>query len=137
VVRAAQGRQDRPGRVRQDAVTPQILRRQEYWSLLSGATGQLYGNHYTWQFICPQRDSAGNCVGGWKDQLDTPGAVQMAYVTALFEPRKWYELVPDQTHTVVTAGFGTFGSEDYVTAGRTPDGGLAMVYVPSVRTVKS
>ena len=75
--------------------TPQVLRRQAYWSNLSGATGQLYGNKYTWQFI-----------DGWKDQLDTPGAVQMAYVTALFEPRKWYELVPDQDHTVVTAGFG-------------------------------
>ena len=70
------------------AGTPEQLRRQEYWSLLSGATGQLYGNHYTWQFLCPQRDDAGNCVGGWKDQLDTPGADQMAYVKTLFESRQ-------------------------------------------------
>ena len=30
--------------------SPQTLRRQEYWTALSGATGQFYGNHYTWQF---------------------------------------------------------------------------------------
>jgi uncharacterized repeat protein (TIGR01451 family) len=113
----------------------QQMRRQEYWSLLSGATGQLYGNHYTWQFICPQRDAAGNCVGGWKDQLDTPGATQMAYLAALFESRPWYALVPDQAHTIVTGGLGTFGLADYVTAASTPDGTLAMAYVPSNRTI--
>lgn len=115
--------------------SPLQLRKQEYWSLLSGAAGQMYGNHYTWQFLCPQRDDAGNCVGGWKDQLDSPGATQMAYVTHLFGPRKWYDLVPDQTHSVVTDGLGTFGADDYVTAASTPDGGLAMAYVPSSRTI--
>jgi hypothetical protein len=30
-----------------DLGTPAILRRQEYWTALSGATGQLYGNGYT------------------------------------------------------------------------------------------
>jgi hypothetical protein len=110
--------------------TPAILRRQEYWTSLSGATGQLYGNHYTWVFST-----------GWKNQLDTPGAVQIAHVKALFEPRAWYELVPDQVHTVVTAGYGTFSStgsidgNDYVTAARTPSGTLVMAYVPSARTV--
>jgi hypothetical protein len=113
-----------------DLGTPSILRRQEYWTALSGANGQLYGNGYTWGFR-----------NGWKNQLDTPGAVQIAYVKALFEPRAWYELVPDQVHTVVTAGYGTFsstgsiGASDYVTAARTPSGKLVMAYVPSARTV--
>ena len=49
--------------------------------------------------------------------------------------RPWYALVPDQAHTVVTGGFGTFGTDDYVTAARTPDGTLAMAYVPSSRTI--
>ena len=115
--------------------SPLQLRKQEYWSLLSGAAGQMYGNHYTWQFLCPNRDGAGNCVGGWKDQLDSTGATQMAYVTGLFAPRKWYELVPDQTHSVVTDGLGTFGADDYVTAASTADGALAMAYVPSSRTI--
>ena len=46
-------------------------------------------------------------------------------------PRPWYDLVPDQNHTLVTSGYGTFGDDDYVTAARTPDGKLAMAYVPS------
>jgi hypothetical protein len=110
--------------------TPAILRLQEYWSALSGATGQLYGNGYTWGFITD-----------WKNQLDTPGAEQFGHMKALFEPRAWYELVPDQAHTVVTAGYGSFsstgwpGNSDYVTAARTPSGKLVMAYVPSARTV--
>jgi hypothetical protein len=103
---------------------PRNLRAQVYWSNLSGATGQLYGNRFTWPFR-----------PGWKEQLDTPGAVQMAHVTALFEPRAWFDLVPDQAHSVVTAGYGTLGSSDYVTAARTPDGRLVMAYVPSARTL--
>jgi hypothetical protein len=115
--------------------TPAVLRRQEYWSVLGGAAGQLYGNGYTWPF-----------KAGWKDRLDTPGAAQMAHVQALFLPRPWHRLVPDEQHTTVTAGYGTFDAtttegnvygmtSDYATAARTPDGGLVMAYLPSLRTV--
>ncbi len=115
--------------------TPAVLRRQEYWANLSGATGQLYGNGFTWPF-----------KQGWKTNLDTPGAIQIAYVKALFEPRAWFDLVPDQTHKVVTAGYGTLDpaptqgnrfimTSDYVTAGRTSDGGLVLAYMPSFRAI--
>ena len=53
--------------------TPVILRRQAYWSMLSGAAGQFYGNGYTWPF----RD-------GWKDHLDTPGSAQIGHLVKLF-----------------------------------------------------
>jgi len=114
-----------------DPSTPEILRRQQYWALLSGATGHLYGNADTWRFR-----------SGWQGALDTPGAVQMAHLKALFAPRAWQELVPDVTHNVVTQGYGTFSSSgsihanDYVTAARTPNGKLVMAYVPSSRTVR-
>jgi hypothetical protein len=42
---------------------PATLRRQEYWTMLSGATGQFYGNKYTWQFS-----------DGWPRYLDTIGS---------------------------------------------------------------
>src|SRR5262249_43168524 len=64
-----------------DEGTPQILRRQEYWTMLSGAAGQLYGNRYTWPF-----------VSGWESHLDTPGSLQMGYTKFLFQPRRWYDL---------------------------------------------
>jgi hypothetical protein len=110
--------------------TTATLRRQEYWTLLSGATGQLYGNHYTWTF-----------ASGWKGMLDSPGALQMPYLKAVFGPRAWQDLVPDQNHSVVTAGYGTFTSSghvddsDYLTAARTPDGALVMAYMPTTRTI--
>jgi hypothetical protein len=110
--------------------TAELLRRQGYWTMLSGATGQLYGNKYTWQFI-----------DGWKTQLDTIGSMQMGYVTALFGPRAWYDLVPDQDHSLVTSGYGAFKSDggvadsDYATAARTSDGRLAIAYMPTGRTL--
>jgi hypothetical protein len=50
-------------------------------------------------------------------------------------------LVPDQNHTVVTAGYGNFsssgslGRSDYLTAARTTDGSLIMAYMPTSRTI--
>jgi hypothetical protein len=110
------------------------LRRQEYWSLLSGACGHVFGNAYVWPIAT-----------GWEDHLDTPGVVQFGYCRALFESRPWYSLVPDQAHALVTAGYGTFwaggtpssgiSQNDYVTAASTPDGKLAIVYIPTSRTI--
>ena len=108
--------------------TAPILRKQEYWTLLSGGVaGQLYGNHYIWPFL-----------SGWQTNLDTPGALEMRYITSLFVPRAWYNLVPDTNHVVVTAGYGTYSSSGYVsannylTAAETADGSLVMVYTPVV-----
>ena len=64
------------GNAQSNTSTPSTLRRQEYWSILSGATGQLYGNGYTWPF-----------KPGWKSHLDTPGAAQMVHLKAFFESR--------------------------------------------------
>jgi len=110
------------------------LRRQEYWSLLSGACGHVFGNAFVWPIMT-----------GWEDNLDTPGVVQFGYCRAVFESRPWYSLVPDQAHALVTAGYGTFWSggtpsygisqNDYVTAASTPDGKLAIVYIPTSRTI--
>jgi len=114
--------------------TPSTLRRQEYWSNLSGATGQLYGNAYTWPF-----------KSGWKDHFKTKAAAQMIHLKSFFELRRWYDLVPDQTHTTLTTGFGKMltekdvqsgqiDSNDYATAARTEDGSLVLAYMPTLRT---
>jgi hypothetical protein len=109
--------------------TAPILRKQEYWTMTSGTTGQLYGNGYIWPFL-----------SGWQDNLDTPGAVQMGILRSFFEPRAWQALVPDTSHVVVTAGYGTYSStgfvadNNYLTAARTPDGTLIVVYTPILRT---
>jgi Protein of unknown function (DUF4038)/Putative collagen-binding domain of a collagenase len=109
---------------------PETLRRQEYWTMLSGATGQLYGNHYTWTF-----------ESGWQHNLNTPGIRQLQYMKDFFSARQWWDLVPDQTHTVVIAGYGTFSDtgslhdNDYVTAARVPDGSLVLAFCPTSTTI--
>ena len=95
---------------------------------MSGATGLIYGNHYTWTF-----------APGWQSHIDTPGAAQIANLKSFFESRRWYDLVPDQDHVMLTAGYGTFASKgtvdgnDYATAARTQDGRLAIMYAPTIR----
>jgi len=109
---------------------PDTLRRQEYWSMLAGATGQFYGNHYTWRF-----------ADGWKQHLDSDGSRQIGYLVKLFAGRPWFRLVPDQEHTLVTAGYGqpsaegSVDSSDYVTAAATRDGRLAVAYLPDGGTI--
>ena len=142
-----------------DGGSTQNLRRQEYWAMLSGAAGQLYGSAHTWKL-----------QKGWEANLDTSGVIQLSYVKNLFVSRKWYDLVPDQTHTVVTAGYdrfscivgkfvayagkdqdsliskafrviqkysgiGSITSNTCATAARTSDGSLVMVYMPTIRTI--
>jgi hypothetical protein len=110
----------------------QNLRLQEYWTMTSGATGLLYGNHYTWDDPI------------WADEqshLDTPGVQQLQYMSSLFKSVAWYNLVPDQGHTFVTAGYGNFqnqgteSSDNYVTAAITADGTLGIAYLPQSTTV--
>ena len=106
------------------------LRHQEYWTMLSGATGQLYGSAYSWRL-----------QGDWADNLDTVGIQQLSYMKNLFAGHEWYNLVPDAKHKLVTKGYGTYSEDDsidtdtYATAAATPDGKLARVYMPNLRTL--
>jgi hypothetical protein len=139
-----------------DQGSPQSLRRQDYWTMLSGATGQIYGSFYTWRL--PK---------GWESKIDTPGVIQLAFMKNLFTKRKWHELVPDQGHMVVIDGYdwlsenvgrliayigkfqilfnltarlkqGTLGEVDrnnFAPAALTSDGTLMIAYLPSARPI--
>jgi Protein of unknown function (DUF4038)/Putative collagen-binding domain of a collagenase len=112
--------------------TAEALRRQEYWTMTSGATGQLYGSHYTW-----------NDGTNWSDEqahLDTTGVAQYQIMENIFGALPWYSLTP--TASLVTSGAGTFDSgnmdvlqSNYATAAMTPDGTYGVVYVPTARTI--
>jgi Protein of unknown function (DUF4038)/Putative collagen-binding domain of a collagenase len=104
-----------------------VLREQEYWTLTSGGTGQLYGNHYTWTFTT-----------GWQNFLDSPGTSELPNVTKLFRSVEWWKLVPDQTHEVVTAGFGIYDATNtnlitanYATTAWITDGSASISYDPA------
>ncbi|HXJ40339.1 MAG TPA: glycoside hydrolase family 140 protein [Bryobacteraceae bacterium] len=103
--------------------SPVQIRRQAYWALLCGATGQFLGNRPIWLFD-----------PGWQQALDATGSQDMARLSALFHSRPWYELVPDDKHQVVMDGLGEFNGLDYLTAAHSADGSLVMAYLPSSRT---
>jgi hypothetical protein len=99
--------------------------------MLSGGTGQFYGNGYSRSF-----------KDGWRTHIDTPGVEQIGYWKKFFTAIRWQDLVPDQDHSAVTAGFGSFGNvttrvsiSDYATAARTADGSTVVVYIPTLRAV--
>ena len=112
--------------------TDETLRRQVLWSLTSGAAGEFFGSH-DWSFH-----------PGWERRLSTRGLTQVTRMRRLFSTLRWWELVPDTANELVTAGRGTelrtdepkdVLENDYVTAARTPDGRLAVVYLPTGRTI--
>jgi hypothetical protein len=128
------------------------LRKQEYWTMLSGGSGQLYGSAWSWPL-----------EKGWQAHLDTPGALQLKVMKSLFAPRKWYELRPDKDHTTITGGYdaiaclagriavwvahfpslerfvrrasttGYIAANGCATAARTDDGSLVIAYMPTLR----
>lgn len=101
-----------------------LCRRQAYWSILSGA-GHVYG------IETPTMDD-----------LDLPGTLDMQRVYEVFSKRRWYDLVPDIDHRIVTQGYGTpatdtaaaHENDDYVVAASATDGRLLMAYVPPTGT---
>jgi hypothetical protein len=108
-----------------------VIRRQEWWDALSGESGQIYGNNYTYQF-----------AGGWQQNLDSVGVAQLQYCNNLLLSNEWYNLVPDANNTFVIAGHGTYNASDsiitnstYVLGARTPDGVLGIIYLPAKTTI--
>ncbi len=114
-----------------DYGTPRVLRRQEYWAMLTGGKGQIYGNGYTCEFM-----------SGWKFYVDTVGVTQLEIWHKFFSALPWQDIVPDEDHAVLTAGLGTLGDmqtrvskSDYATAAKTPDGSYGIAYMPTARTI--
>jgi len=108
------------------------IRRQAYWSVLCGGFGHVFGNNPISHFNGPTLFPA-NLT--WQQSIDLAGSVGMMHWGRLFRSRPWFELIPDQKHEVVTGGLGEFQGLDYLAAGRTPDGGTVIAYMPTKRTI--
>ncbi|MES1218189.1 MAG: DUF4038 domain-containing protein [Bacteroidota bacterium] len=108
----------------------QILRRQAYWSLLSGACGHFFGNRDLWVMN-----------ENWHNALNTPGNKSMEIFHSFLEKIPWYYLEPDWQHLVFISGRGTFnggtdpGGEDYATGALTTDRSLGVIYLPTWRKI--
>jgi hypothetical protein len=108
-----------------------VLREQAYWTLTSGGVGQLWGNTYFVGFL-----------SGWQSQLNSPGALEIQYINQLFSNFSWWNLVPDTTHQVVIAGYGTYDGNNgdlpaatYCTTSWITYGSVALTYCPNATTL--
>jgi Protein of unknown function (DUF4038)/Putative collagen-binding domain of a collagenase len=99
------------------------LRRQAYWAVLFGATGQFFGNKPIWGF-----DNA------WRQALDARGSHDMAILAKLVARLPWWTLVPDIDHKAIVSGLGEFNGMDYLAAALGRERRIVLAYLPSLRT---
>jgi hypothetical protein len=114
---------------------PASVRKYEYWAVLGGATaGAFFGHRDIWDFATSNWSSglAPN-PRPWQTVLNSIGSLDMMRLGKLLDSVAWYNLVPSSVagmKTLVTAGGGSFGKQDYVTAAASEDGSLLLAYVP-------
>jgi hypothetical protein len=120
------------GQLRPHSVNDLMLRKIAYWTVLSGGLGGYFYGSVWYTF-----------PANWQSRIDTPAVTHLGYWKALFTSVPWYNLVPDQSHTIVTAGYGTpsgngngnIQTDAYITAAGTLDGKLVMAYLPTTTTI--
>ena len=110
------------------ATTPQKVRRNGWWAVLSGAMGVVYGGpSETWNIgNSPKPD--------WK-AVARPAAVHTGNIRKILEPLAWNLLIPDFHNNTVIGG-GERGGTNYVAAGIASDGSLIAAYTPVASTLR-
>jgi len=110
--------------------TPLQLRTQAFHALLSGATGQIFGNSPIWHF-----DGPGLFAGpaDWRTELGSRGAHSMTNIRRLFDGIAWWKLRPDLDQHLLVGGIGQ--GKRRAVAALASDDSFAVVYVPSDRAV--
>jgi Protein of unknown function (DUF4038)/Putative collagen-binding domain of a collagenase len=104
-------------------VTPLWIRRQAYYSYLSGAH-HTYGHNDSWR-VLPT----------WRQALDAPGATQLGILKRIFLERiEWWRLAPDQD---VIARGGNTGGKLLNLAARHEDGKWIMAYLAGYESAVS
>jgi hypothetical protein len=105
---------------------PEEIRRQAYWTILSGGCGQFFGNNPIWHFDGPGLYPSKTI---WQKALDGTGSRDIATLRQLFVDLPWHELIPEENHLIVHKGYGKDLST--ILTARTSDKRLAIIYVSS------
>jgi hypothetical protein len=104
-------------------ITAAHIRQYAWTSVLLGTAGQTYGNKDIWIATC-----------FWRTAMDAPGAHSMSHLRKLFERLQWQHLVPDIERALVIEGCGA--EAEFTPAAYATDGSVAVIYVPTERTLE-
>ena len=118
-----------------------FMRNLIWWVLSSGSRGYNHGSEGVWGWPSGGMNSVNNEA--------FPKNVAKAAFAAVSALTNWHQLIPDTSSVLVTAGRGTRASglasgggggqyasgNTYVTASRTADKTLALIYIPSATTI--
>jgi hypothetical protein len=99
----------------QGPITPLIVRRQAWWSVMAGGF-HTYGQNQMWRM---GKD--------WDSTFDTPGAEHVAKMKEIISAWPWWELIPDQSFYAS----GVSSERTLNTAMRSPKGDFAILYLSS------
>ncbi len=99
------------------------IRRQAWHaSFITGSTGHAYGAEAIWHH---------NRWGEtWQMALEYDSRKDMIHKIAFVDQIDWWTLVPDINQKFLTAGYGTWKSEDYAVSAVSADKKLAVIYTP-------
>ncbi len=117
-------------------MTDFVVRRAHYWSLLNAPTaGVTYGGHGIWGWDDGTKPPVDHPESGiplaWKQALHMPGAEQMAFLAEVFQSVDFWRLRPAPGMLSSQPG----SPAAHISASRTPEGDLAMIYSPSERRI--
>ncbi|GAA4165275.1 DUF4038 domain-containing protein [Shinella granuli] len=106
------------------------IRKIAYGALLSGASGQVYGNNPVWHFGGPGLYDA---PVGWEQALASEGAQSIGHLARFFERLDWWRLRPaDPTFAVRATGLPTATAISALA----DDGTFAVVYLYDALSVE-
>jgi hypothetical protein len=110
---------------------PQRMRAQAYHALLSGASGQVFGNNPIWRFDGPPMEPS---PISWTEALNSPGTQSMTALREMLTALPWWKLEPDRNGSLLTGGQGS-GFERAVAA-KAADGSIGLIYLPTARAIQ-
>ena len=106
----------------------QAIRKIAYGALLSGASGQMYGNEVVWHFNGPGLTHA---MLTWKEALSSTGTQSIGYLANLFNSIDWWSLEPDQGQVLIDVS----GQDARAVAAGAKDGSLFVAYLENAQNV--
>ena len=123
----------------QTRITADFTRRALYWSLLVSPTaGVTYGGHGIWGWDDGTAPPVAHPNTGiplhWKQALMMDAAKEVCYIADLFESIEWWKLIP--APELIDSQPGEQERGRYVTASKSLEGDLVVVYIPADREIQ-